>query len=299
MKNKSNQDTKSIRNEKYLWVALTLTTLFVIVEIIGSVISNSLALLSDAAHLLSDAAALIISIIAIRLGRRQSDTKRTFGYYRFEILAAIINAVILFLVAFYIFYEAYIRLFSIHYIRTTPMLIVAATGVIVNFISVWLLRIPSKENLNIKSAYLDAKADLISSLGVILGAILIRLTAWQHIDSIIAIGIAVWILPRAWTLLKECVNILLEGVPEGIELAEINNALMNIKGVLDVHDLHVWALTSGKISLTAHLVVEEALAHKHALLNSATKLLEEKFQITHSTIQIEITKCDSHPHMHP
>ncbi|HXH55463.1 MAG TPA: cation diffusion facilitator family transporter [Gammaproteobacteria bacterium] len=289
---------KSINHEKKLWMALSLTSVFIVIELIGSVVSHSLTLLSDAAHLFTDAAALIISITAMRLGRRQADQKRTFGYYRIEILAAAFNASTLFMVAGFIFYMAYKRFFVSSEIHTTSMIIVASIGVVVNFISIQLLKAGSKESLNIKSAYLDSQADLLSSLGVILTAFLIRLTEWQHLDSLMAIGISLWILPRTWLLLKESINILLEGVPEGIELAEISHALLNLPGVSDVHDLHVWALTNGKISLTAHMVIGSDIEKEHNLLAIATDLLEEKFNVTHSTIQIETTQCYGNAKLH-
>jgi cobalt-zinc-cadmium efflux system protein len=292
------QIPKSINHEKKLWMALGLTTVFIAIELVGSIISHSLTLLSDAAHLFTDAAALIISITAMRLGRRQADQKRTFGYYRIEILAAAFNASTLFMVAGFIFYMAYQRFFVSSEIHTTSMLIVASIGVIVNFISTQLLKAGSVDSLNIKSAYLDSQADMLSSLGVILTAFLIRLTEWQHLDSLMAIGISLWILPRTWILLKESINILLEGVPEGIELAEITDALLDLAGVTDVHDLHVWALTSGKISLTAHIVIEPNTEERHNLLAVATHLLEEKFNVTHSTIQIETTQCHGNSKLH-
>lgn len=282
-----------LKNEKKLWIAFFLTTIFIVIEILGSLASKSLALLSDAAHLFTDAAALIISLTAMQLAKRSADKKRTFGYYRFEILAAAFNASVLFLVAFYIFYEAYQRFSIPNTVQTTGMLWVAAGGMIINLISVLLLQSASEESLNIKSAYLDAQADLISSFGVIITACLIRITQWQHLDSIMAIIIAIWILPRAWKLLKESINILLEGVPEGIELAEIYEALLELPSVRDVHDLHVWALTNRKISLTAHLVIDEANNSEVSLLQSSTLLLKERFNITHTTIQIENFKCEA------
>ncbi len=295
---------KHVNNEKYLWIALSLTTTFIVVEIIGSIISNSLALLSDAAHLFTDASALIISITAMRLGRKEADKKRTFGYYRLEILAAAFNATVLFLVACFIFYEAIERFYfsplflKEHKIHTHSMLWVASAGVVINFISTRLLHSGSKESLNIKSAYIDAQADLLSSMGVILTALLIQITHWQHLDSLMAIIIALWILPRAWVLLKESINILLEGVPEGIELSEINDALLSLPGVLEVHDLHVWALTNGKISVTAHLVINHATRDKHPLLDMAIKILKDKFNILHTTIQIEVIHSDSASILH-
>lgn len=291
----STASQQSRQQEKRLWIALSITTIYIFVEIIGSIISGSLTLLSDAAHLFTDAAALIISIVAMRLSRRSADKKRTFGYYRIEILAAAINASLLFFVASFIFYEAYQRLHRPSEIHSILMLLVAVVGFIVNLISVRLLRQDSFKNINIKSAYLDALADLISSVAVILTSILIYYTKWHMLDSIVAIGISLWILPRAWRLMKECVNILLEGVPEGIEVHKINNALLTIPGVQEVHDVHVWALTSGKISLTAHVVIDKSMDNLHenlqTLLQAATKILEEQFNITHSTIQFETVKC--------
>ena len=286
------------KNEKRLWIALGLTVTFIFIEVLGCLISGSLALLSDAAHLFTDAAALIISITAMKLAKKQADKKRTFGYYRIEILAAAFNATILFLVAIYIFYEAYERFFTTYTVHTTSMIVVASIGAIFNLISTHILHAGSKHSLNIKSAYLDAQADLLSSLAVILTAFLIQITKWQPLDSIMAVGIALWIIPRTWSLLKESINILLEGVPEGIELAEINDALMELSGVSDVHDIHVWALSSGKISLTAHLVVYDIAKNEPLLIQKAAKILEEKFNITHTTIQIESVRCIENSTLH-
>ncbi len=281
---------EDLRNERYLWIALGLTTTFIGIELMGALYSKSLALLSDAAHLLTDAAALVISIAAMRFGRREPDAKRTYGYYRFEILAAAFNAIILFLVAFFIFLEAYKRLFTVHAIHTSSMLVVASCGFLINLLSVELLRVPSQQSLNIKSAYIDAQADMWSSLGIIITAGFIHFTGWQYVDSIMAIAIALWILPRTWTLLKESINILLEGVPEGIELADIHKALSSLAGVIEVHDIHVWALTNKKISLTAHVVVQPTI-QPDDLLRAVGRCLADGFQITHSTIQIEHDRC--------
>ncbi len=294
----SGKEDQSLNNEKKLWMALSLTTIFIGVELAGSIISNSLALLSDAAHLFTDAVALIISIMAVRLGRKKADKKRTFGYYRLEILAAAFNASILFVVAFYIIYEAYERLYMPHPVQTSTMLIVASIGLIINFTTTRLLHAASKESLNIKSAYVDAEADMLSSLAVILTALLIQMTHWQYLDSLLALGVSMWILPRSWSLLKESINILLEGVPEGIELNQINDVLLDLPGVLDVHDLHVWALTNGKISLSAHIIIDEKTKDDFPLLEAVIKLLEEKFAITHSTIQIETLKCEEKQDLH-
>ena len=284
------EHSTSRHHEKLLWIALSLTIFFIVIEIVGSLMSRSLALLSDAAHLLTDALALIISIIAIRLGRKAADKKRTFGYHRLEILAATFNASALFMVAFYIFYEAYQRFFLPNHLQTTDMLWVAIIGLCVNLIITLLLRSASQTSLNIKSAYLDAQADMLSSFAVILTALLIQLTNWEYLDSVMAIGVSLWMLPRAWALLKESLNILLEGVPEGIELADIHDDLLKLPFVTDVHDLHVWALTNGKISLTVHLVIEVTKTD-HKILETAAEFLGKKYGIRHSTIQIETVRC--------
>jgi len=277
--------------ETKLKIALALTAVFAVVEVIGGTLSGSLALLSDAAHMFTDVSALVIALTAIQLSKRVADVKRTFGYYRFEILAAVLNAVILILVAIYIFIEAYHRINKPTDIHIQGMFIIASIGLAVNLIGIKLLHHDSHKHLNVKGAYLEAWADMLGAVGVITAAIIIQFTGWRFVDSIIAIAIGLWVLPRAWTLLKESLNILLEGVPEGIELNAIHTVLSEVKGVLDVHDLHVWALTSGKISLTVHLIVEENNPNIQTILNSAAKLLEERFEITHTTIQLETNHC--------
>lgn len=297
------------KKERYLWIALGLTSIFTIVEIIGGWVFNSLALLSDAAHMFTDVASLVIALIAIQIGKKVADVKRTFGYYRFEILAAVLNAIILFFVAIYIFYEAYQRLFVPSDIQPIGMLIVAAFGLLVNVIAIKLLKEGSKENLNVRGAYLEAWADMLGSVGVILAAIIIYFTHWQGVDSIIAIIIGLWVLPRTWLLLKESINILLEGVPAGIELNKIQTALESLPNVANVHDLHIWAVTSGKTSLTVHLVInpstiksldnprhqddqdKDHLQFSQHILLEANALLKSQFKITHSTIQIETEHC--------
>lgn len=286
-----NHGAAAIGNERNLWIALGLTATYLIAEIIGGLITGSLALLSDAAHMFTDAAALAISLAAIRIGRKPADKTRTFGYYRFEILAAAFNAVILFLVAIYILHEAYQRLRNPAPIASGGMLVVASIGLVVNIIAIRLLKSGSAESLNIKSAYLEVWSDLLGSVAVIVAALIIQLTGWLPIDPILAVLIGLWILPRTWTLLKQSLNILLEGVPEGIGLAEIDAALLSVKGVSSVHDLHVWAITSGKVSLTAHLVVDPTLRKEQEVLAEVSVLLKKNFDIRHSTIQIELERC--------
>lgn len=288
----------SCGTETYLFIALGLTTSFMLIEIIAGFLLGSLALLSDAAHMFTDVIAIAIALTAIQITKRSADKKRTFGYFRFEILAAALNAIILIGVSLYIFYEAYERYTSPHNIQPIPMGLVASVGLCVNWISVKLLRSSSQDNLNVKGAYLEAFSDMISSIGVIIAAVIIYFTHWHPIDSLVATGIALWILPRTWILLKESINILLEGVPEGIELQEIFEALIAIPGVQDVHDLHIWALTNKKVSLTVHLVIDKKTHTEQFILQSATNILENQFKILHSTIQIEFIRCNTEGTMH-
>ncbi len=287
-------------NEFYLKIALLLTSVFTVIEIIAGILTGSLAVLGDAAHMFTDVAALVIAYTAVQLGKKTADTKRTFGYYRLEILAAALNAVILLLLSAYIFFEAYHRLRGEpSEIHPTGMLFIGCLGLIVNFISIRLLHAGSQHSLNVRGAYLEAWADMLSSGGVILASIFIFTTGWHMIDAIVAVCIGLWVIPRSWILLKESINILLEGVPAGIELAAINDALSGIAGVKDVHDLHVWALTSGKISLTVHLVINQGVEDIQKILQAANKCLEEQFNITHSTVQLETNHCghdDLRPH---
>lgn len=279
--------------EQTLWLALVLTASFTCVEGVAGLLSGSLGLIADAAHMSTDVAMLVISLFSIQISKKQADNKRTFGYYRFEIFAAVLNAVILFWVAAYIFYQAYKRLFVPHSIESTSMLVIASIGLLVNFITIRLLQTNDPQGLCVRGAYLEAWADLLSSVSVIIAALIIHFTGWTKADSIIAIGIGLWILPRSWILLKESVNILLEGVPEGLELAAIHKTLMLIPGVMEVHDLHVWALTSGKVSLTAHIVIDPNTTHEQEILQTAVQKLEKTFSISHSTLQVEIQSCES------
>ncbi|MBA3662110.1 MAG: cation transporter [Gammaproteobacteria bacterium] len=276
--------------ERPLIIALLLTSAFLIVEVVGGFLTGSLALISDAAHMLTDTAALAIALAAIRIGRRPTDALRTFGYYRFEILAAAFNAVMLFLVAMYILYEAYARLKNPPEIQSLGMLVIASIGLIVNLISMSLLAGDKDKSLNVKGAYLEVWSDMLGSIGVILGAIIIYFTQWVWVDSLIAVGIGLWVLPRTWILLKESINILLEGVPEGIDMLQLEQVLREVEGVVDIHELHVWAITSGKVSLTAHVVIAAGY-DCDAVTTSLKELLKQKFNITHTTLEHERKKC--------
>ncbi|MFL1552246.1 cation diffusion facilitator family transporter [Pseudomonas sp. D47] len=274
-------------HERKLWMVLGLTGSFMIAEVIGAFVTGSLALLSDAAHMMTDTLAMAISLVAIQMAKRAADRKRTFGYARFEILAASFNALLLFAVAFYILYEAYQRLQAPPEIQSTGMLVIAVLGLIINLISMRLLSAGSGESLNVKGAYLEVWSDMLGSIGVIIAALVIMLTGWGWVDSLVAAGIGFWVLPRTWILLKESMNVLLQGVPDGIDIDQIEQGIRNVPGVKDVHDLHIWALTSGKNVLSAHLVADSALGTEQQVLTLVTELLHEQFDISHVTLQVE------------
>ncbi|MGO4999906.1 cation diffusion facilitator family transporter [Oceanisphaera sp. W20_SRM_FM3] len=277
-------------HSKRLWWALGLTSSFLIIEVIGGLLSQSLALLSDAAHMFTDTAALAIALAAIQIAKRPADQKRTFGYHRFEILAAAFNALLLFAVALYILYEAWLRLAQPTEIKSTAMLVIAVIGLGVNLLAMYLLVGGQQHSLNVRGAYLEVLSDALGSVGVILGALVIMFTGWQWVDSVIAVAIGFWVLPRTWILLRASLNILLEGVPTNVDLDKINTDLSQLEGVQEVHDLHVWALTSGKASLTAHLVIPEL--DMQQVLVAARELLAHKHQLHHVTLQCEREPCD-------
>lgn len=285
-------DHGDIKNtpESRLWIAFGLTGSFMIAEVIGGIVTNSLALISDAMHMATDAMALAIALIAIKVGRRAADLLRTYGYARFEILAAAFNALLLLGVAFYILYEAYERLSKPTEIASLGMLVVAVIGLVVNFISMQLLTGHKDNSLNVKGAYLEVWADMLGSVGVIAGALVIWFTGWQWVDSLIAVGIGFMVFPRTWVLLKECINILLEGVPPGMDLAEVEEAIATVPGVASVHDLHLWAITQSKASLTAHAVLDEG-ADAEAVRQVIEACLQEKFDLHHTTLQMERVSC--------
>lgn len=278
-------------NERSLKIALALTCTFLVVELAGGVIAHSLALLSDAAHMFTDTAALAIALMAIHIAKRPADSKRTFGYHRFEILAAAFNAMLLLVVAVYILWEAWLRLKAPPQIGSNLMLGVAIVGLVVNLSSMKVLRSGQEDSLNVKGAYLEVWADMIGSIGVILGAVVIKFTAWTWVDSAVAILIGLWVLPRTLTLLKSSINILLEGVPEDIDLSRVEAALLAVPGVKSLHDLHVWSVTSGKTTLTVHLVIHPATNADADVLPLVRQRLAKDFGIRHITVQCEGTPC--------
>lgn len=281
-------------NAKKLTFALILTTIFLVIEVIAGFITQSLALLSDAAHMFTDAAALAIALVAIKVGKLPADDRRTFGYQRFEILAALFNASMLFMVAIYILYEAFQRFSHPPEIQSLGMLIVAVIGLMINLISMKILMSSAKDSLNVKGAYLEVLSDALGSVGVMIGAILIYFMGWVWIDTLIAVLIGFWVLPRAWMLLKQSINILLEGVPEEIDIEKLRHDLLALKGVESIHQLKVWAITSKNVHLTVHLFAPQV--DRNLLYQEALEVLSHEHGISEMTLQIEDDECIAHSH---
>lgn len=270
--------------------ALALTATFLIVEVAGAFWFNSLALLSDAGHMLTDVAGLAIALLAIKIGQRPADDRRTFGYRRMEVLAAAFNALMLFAVAIYVMVEAVQRVREPQQVATTGMLVIATAGLIVNLIAMRLLSAGKDASLNVKGAYLEVWADMLGSLGVIAGAIAIKLTGWLWIDILVAVGIGLWVLPRTWTLLRATTQLLMQGVPAGIDLAHVRAVIEATPGVASAHDLHVWATASDEVTLTVHTVLVEDVDGETVRL-AVAKRISAEYHIAHVAIQTERTPC--------
>lgn len=280
--------------------ALGLTSIYLVAEVVGGFYFNSLALLSDAAHMMTDVAGLVIALMAIHFGQKIADDRRTFGYRRFEILAAAFNAVLLFGIAIYVLVEAIKRFSSPEPVQSTGMMIVAAIGLVVNVVSMRLLMSGKDNSFNVKGAYLEVWADMIGSVGVIAGAVAIRFTGWTWVDPIVAVGIGLWVLPRTWILLRDTTNVLLEGVPGGIELKEVRAAIAGVPGITDVHDLHVWSMSNDDLSCTAHITLRDEV-EPDRVRRDVIQLLDTRFKIEHATVQTDKAgePCVDEGNVHP
>lgn len=285
-------------SERALWFACVPTAGFMIAEFVGGWLSGSLALMSDASHMATDVFGISMAIVAIRFGRRPADLRRSFGYGRVEILASTANAGLLLAVGIYIIVEAWRRFTSPSDINSSAMIIIAVLGLLVNLFSMRILASGKNTSLNIRGAYLEVWSDFLSSIGVLIAGAVIYLTGLAWIDSAVAIVIGLWVFPRAWTLMSESVNMLLEGVPRDMDLYAIRSALRGVRGVVDVHDLHVWSLTSGQVCLTAHVVAPQRADNTEGLLDEVRLGLKRRFGIDHVTIQIEKKPCVDREHLH-
>jgi len=286
------QDRSLETNRKALWAAIGITAIVMVVEVIGGYLANSLALLSDAGHMLTDVMALLLSLVALQLAVRPPSLTKTFGLYRMEILAALINGTTLILIAVYILYEAYQRFRSSVVVESRIMLLVAAVGLVANGLAAWAMMRTNRENLNIRGAYLHILGDALSSLGVIGGGLVIYYTGWFIVDPIISVGICLVILRGAFVLVKDSVNILLEAVPKDVDLEVVQKVLKAIPGVKDLHHVHLWTITSGIHALSAHVLVGDIqMSRTGEILQEINGLLREKFRILHTTLQFECENC--------
>jgi cobalt-zinc-cadmium efflux system protein len=283
------------RHAGRLWWSFALVAGFLVVQVVVGLATNSLALLSDAGHMATDALGLGMALAAITAANRRTTAHhRTFGLYRLEILAALANAVLLFAVAGYVLVEAARRFDDPPEVASVPVLLVGTIGLAVNVVAFLLLRSGASESLNVRGAYLEVLADLLGSIAVIVAAAVMWATSWGWVDPVIGAGIGVFILPRAWRLGRDALRILVQAAPASLELPVVTAALTAIDGVADVHDLHVWTLTSEMDVLTAHLgIVADADAEE--VLGRARRMLAERFHLTHATLQVEATgnhDCD-------
>ena len=275
------------RHVKPLAISFALIVAFLVVQVVVGIVTGSLALLSDAGHMATDALGLGMAIAAIQAASHgRANPQRTFGLYRLEILAALLNAVLLFAVAGYVLFEAVGRLGDAREIASAPVLVVGVIGLLINVIAFLLLRAGAKESLNMRGAYLEVVSDTLGSLGVIVAAIVWGVTGWTWVDPIIGAVIGVFILPRAWRLGREALLVLVQAAPARLDIPALQRELATISGVIDVHDVHVWTLTSEMEVATAHLMVSVG-TDSHAVLDQARQLLADLHGITHATLQVE------------
>jgi cobalt-zinc-cadmium efflux system protein len=277
---------------KALSIALAITAIFALVEVIGGLVSGSLALLGDAGHMFTDVLALGLSLGAALVATRAPTEKHTFGFLRVEILVAFINGIALVGISLLIIYEAIGRFYDPVEVNSGIMLLVAIVGLGANLIGIRLLKHGSEENLNVKGAFLHMMGDLLSSVGVIVAALLINFFSWQAADPLISIGIAVIIMVGAYRLVSQSVSILLEAVPSHLDLKDIHLSMIEMDGVFDVHDLHVWTLSSGSFSLSAHMVVnDQMIGNCSSIIAKVEAMLSERYNINHTTLQLESETC--------
>ena len=277
-----------------LTIAFGLTATYMVVEVIGGLVTGSLALLSDAAHMATDVLGLGLALAAIQLSRRVKASQHTYGTYRLEVLAAVINGLLLFGVGGYVLYEAAQRLSDPPDVPGLTVAFIAAVGFAVNLVSFLLLRAGSKTSLNIRGAFLEVLADMLGSLGVVLAGLVQYTTGWPYADPIIAALIGLMVLPRTYTLMRQALRVLMEVAPPGCDVAAAEARLASLPGVTSVHDLHIWTVTDGIESASAHIVVADG-ADWHGVLDHARQVLAEEYGVTHATIQVEPHDHDEQP----
>ena len=269
-----------------LVIVLGISSALFVTEVAVGLAANSLALLADAGHVLADIVGTGLALAAIWLAARPATRSRSFGFYRFEILAAVVNALILFAIAGYVLFEAGRRLFETPAIASGPMIVVAVGGLIANGVAVWLLRAGQRESLNLRGTYLEVLGDAFASVAVLAAGLVIRFTGFLQADAIVSGLIGLLILPRTWGLLREAVDVLLEATPKNVDMTKVREHILEAPGVRDVHDLHAWTITSGLNVLSAHVIVDEG-AKSAEILDALCRCLTSQFDIEHSTFQLE------------
>ena len=277
--------------------ALAVTAVFLIVEVVGGFVANSLALLADAGHMLTDVAALALSLFVAWFSRQPASPQRTYGYLRWEVLAAFLNGATLLLISVWIVWEAVLRLRTPEPLGSTLMLVVAVAGLLVNVVAARMLHAHGETSLNVRAAYLHVLGDLLGSVGTVAAALVVRTTGWLAADPVASIIMAALILRGAWRLVRESVDVLLESTPSHISLGSVRAQLEAIPGVESVHDLHVWTVTSGLVAMSAHAIVREPDRHQHVLehVHDAMRL----FGIEHVTVQLERSEMyERERHLH-
>jgi cobalt-zinc-cadmium efflux system protein len=279
-------------------IALALNLSVLGAELAGAWWFGSLALLSDAAHMFTDAAALAIALAALAIAKRPADDKRSFGYRRFEILAAAFNAVLLFVVGGFVLVEGIRRFFDPVPVASFGMMAVASLALVANIAAMAVLSGGRGHSMTVRGAYLEVMADALGALAVIIGAAAIHVTGWQWLDPLLGIGIALWVLPRTWALLRDTTQILLEGVPSRLSLNEVREAIAGAGGVGGVHDLHLWSLAGDDASLTAHVELVDG-TEPEGVRVALIRMLDERFSVRHVTLQLEQGPCCETGHLHP
>ncbi len=289
----THEHNTDIKGSNGLLIALIITIVIMFAEIAGGYISNSLALLGDAGHMFTDVFSLALSLFAFTMAKKPSTSTKTYGYHRMEVMAALTNGALLIIISLAIFYEAYKRFSSPPEIQGPIMLIIASIGLIANIAGIYVLKDTHADNLNIRSAFLHIVGDTISSLGVIIGGILIITEKWYFVDPLISILIGGIIIRGAIGIIFESSSILLEYVPGHIDPDTVHQALLNIHGIKNVHDLHIWAIASGLYSMSSHIMIDDKMISEGAvIIQQVEAVMKEKFNISHTTIQLECENCE-------
>jgi len=273
--------------KRAIWVTLA----FMVIEAVGGYVANSLALISDSAHMLTDVGAMLLSLFALWVARRPSNNKMTFGYHRAEILGALTSGLAIWLIAGLLIYESFVRLKSPPDVQGPIVVVVAAIGLAANLVSMRMLTHAKHENMNVKAAYLHMLSDALGSVGAVIAGIVLSLTHWRPIDPIVTLLFSVLMLVSSWSLVKEAVGVLMESAPSNIDSSKVLEDLQALPGVTEAHDLHIWTVSSGRLAMSAHLIVDSIKSSKEIqskdILTSAIEMLERKYKILHTTIQIE------------